>query len=374
MKILILNTLYSPYQVGGAEKSVQLLAENYVNLGCKVRVITLTPEDKVKIFFVNGVEVIQIPIFNLYFPVNEFKSNSKLKKIIWHLLDIYNPVMALRIKKYILEFKPTVIHMNNLSGFSFSVINVCNKYCKLLVHTYRDYYPLDYKCTMYRNDEKYTLGFFSKIRKKLMHSMAKKISVHVFISEYVKNVYIKNLFVDRESRTKVIYNPINGNIDVNHDYSNSFDKIKVGFIGRLSSEKGFDIFCEFAQKYQKMEFIAAGNCENSSLIELAKRANVSIVGYMPFDQFSSLVDVFMLPIQWEEPFGRVVAESALTGKHVFTNKVGGITEIFDFFDNIYTINEFSYESCMKKNNYIVNNPFSPEQHAREYLDLFECYM
>ena len=33
MKIAIINTLYAPNKVGGAEKSVQALAENFSDLG-----------------------------------------------------------------------------------------------------------------------------------------------------------------------------------------------------------------------------------------------------------------------------------------------------------------------------------------------------
>ena len=41
MKIMIFNALYYPYRVGGAEISVQLLAEELVRQGNKVCVVTL---------------------------------------------------------------------------------------------------------------------------------------------------------------------------------------------------------------------------------------------------------------------------------------------------------------------------------------------
>lgn len=48
MKILIVNTLYSPFKVGGAEVSVQILAEELVMKGHSVRVVTLHNEKKGK--------------------------------------------------------------------------------------------------------------------------------------------------------------------------------------------------------------------------------------------------------------------------------------------------------------------------------------
>lgn len=41
MKILIVNTIYAPFKVGGAEVSVQLLAEELVKNGHSVLVVTL---------------------------------------------------------------------------------------------------------------------------------------------------------------------------------------------------------------------------------------------------------------------------------------------------------------------------------------------
>lgn len=46
MRIMILNSLYYPYRVGGAEISVQLLAEQLVKLENEVKVITLHDKKK----------------------------------------------------------------------------------------------------------------------------------------------------------------------------------------------------------------------------------------------------------------------------------------------------------------------------------------
>ena len=45
MKIVVFNTLYYPYQIGGAEKSVKTLSEEFFNLGNEVLVITLGEKD-----------------------------------------------------------------------------------------------------------------------------------------------------------------------------------------------------------------------------------------------------------------------------------------------------------------------------------------
>ncbi|WP_211129835.1 glycosyltransferase, partial [Serratia surfactantfaciens] len=92
MNILMVNTLYAPYAVGGAEVSVQLLAEELVKSGHKVRVLTLHNEKKRKKELLNGVDIVYLPLANIYWPFQ--KKRGRISKLIWHLLDLYNPVMA----------------------------------------------------------------------------------------------------------------------------------------------------------------------------------------------------------------------------------------------------------------------------------------
>lgn len=74
MKIMIFNALYYPYRVGGAEISVQLLAEELVRQGNKVCVVTLGESQSREKRFINGVDVISLPLKNVYWPYSEKRS------------------------------------------------------------------------------------------------------------------------------------------------------------------------------------------------------------------------------------------------------------------------------------------------------------
>ena len=65
---MIVNTLYYPYQIGGAEVSVQLLAEELVRKGHQVRVVCIHKENNKKIANINDVEVVYLPLKNIYWP------------------------------------------------------------------------------------------------------------------------------------------------------------------------------------------------------------------------------------------------------------------------------------------------------------------
>jgi len=71
MKILIVNTLYAPNQIGGAEKSVQTLAEKFTLLGHAVKVVCLGKENSN--YEIANVKVKVIKIKNNYWPFKKKK-------------------------------------------------------------------------------------------------------------------------------------------------------------------------------------------------------------------------------------------------------------------------------------------------------------
>jgi len=89
MKVALLNTLYHPYRIGGAERSVQLLAEGLVARGHKVVVITLDqPETPAKKETINGVDVYRVPLHNNYWPfADSYRKPSIVRRALWHCRD-----------------------------------------------------------------------------------------------------------------------------------------------------------------------------------------------------------------------------------------------------------------------------------------------
>lgn len=79
MKVMIINTLYYPYKIGGAEVSVRLLAEGLVNLGDEVTVLSLNNKNIKEDIIYSGVLNSSYPIPNLYWPYDNKKSPD-LKK------------------------------------------------------------------------------------------------------------------------------------------------------------------------------------------------------------------------------------------------------------------------------------------------------
>lgn len=376
MKIMIFNTLYFPYRIGGAEVSVQLLAEELALQGHTVRVVSLTEGDEREVTTLNGVELVKLPLSNVYWPFTN-ENKSFLKKAIWHLFDYLNVKMYFKALKEIQIFAPDIVHTNNISGFSVLLWKAVKK-CKVrLIHTSRDYYLFHPNSTLFSHGQRMSLKgknivFWSAIKR----VYDRHVDEYVGISQFIKKQHCDNAFFKRAGH-HVIYNAVS-KIEA--------DKVKdikrIGFIGRLSTEKGFDIFCNVAGQYKrKYSFIAAGNFvnieEQQSLMELANKSDVTLKGFMKLDDFLNQVDAVVLPVRWDEPFGRTVVECVLADKLVLTNPVGAMTELSmllpniiitdnierDFDDKIATAEIKSIDSSLIER-------FTPREIANQYLRVY----
>lgn len=373
MKILMINTLYSPNAVGGAEVSVQLLAEELVRRGNEVRVLTLSETKEKKIKKINGVDVIYLPLINIYWPFGCAK--NKMLKLIWHFIDLYNPFMAMKVGKEIDIFKPDVVHTNNISGFSVSVWKKIKSKKVKLVHTTRDYYLFHPNSTMYGSSgnmsaSSRTVRLWSFVKRR----MSQYVDTYIGISEYITKFHLDDEFFEN-AESGYIYNAV----DKINVISNQSKNLSVGFIGRLTNDKGFDVFCAIAEKHIKdktIDFFAAGRF-NHGEIELKNKANgsaISLLGFVPIKEFLEKVDIVILPVKWREPFGRVVAECAMAGKVVITNFVGGITEISKQLDNIYRLEDIDSILLARPKSVKINdaeNPFKNEKIAEQYLRYYQ---
>jgi glycosyltransferase involved in cell wall biosynthesis len=78
LKILFINTLYTPNLIGGIERAVQLLAESLAREGHQIVVASTAPERGVRTATVNGVKVYYVSLKNFYWPFGEKENHRAL--------------------------------------------------------------------------------------------------------------------------------------------------------------------------------------------------------------------------------------------------------------------------------------------------------
>jgi glycosyltransferase involved in cell wall biosynthesis len=128
----------------------------------------------------------------------------------------------------------------------------------------------------------------------------------------------------------------------------SFDGLKVGFVGRISEEKGIDTAIE-AIKYlkdkgkDKIRFFVVGketpeyfSFLKSKIEEYSLEDNVKFLGHFGYDKllyFYNGIDCLVLPSRtkswWKEQFGRVIVESMACGTPVIGSDSGEIPIVID---------------------------------------------
>lgn len=375
MKVLIVNTLYYPYKVGGAEVSVQLLSEELVSKGHQVRVVCLHKEKYKKKEVLNGVEIIYLPLINLYWPFEE-GSKRKINRLLWHIIDSYNIFMARSLSKEIDEFTPDVVHTNNIAGFSVAIWRAIKKRNNRLVHTSRDYYLFHPNSTMFSQDRNMepnqgSVRFWSFFKK----LASKNVDAYIGISDFIRKFHVDNGFFPNAT-TDYIYNAVE-KIRIK---DSEIKDVCFGFIGRLTKDKGFDVYCQLVDKFKEEHpnatFYAAGRFvgseDDEELESLAKQKGIKLLGFIPPSEFFSLVDVIVLPIKWREPFGRVVIESVMADKIVLTNSIGGVSELKRFFPKILFIEDMrKMDFQFKKSEVMHENMFSSGEIAKQYIEKYK---
>ncbi|HFT4393063.1 TPA: glycosyltransferase family 4 protein [Klebsiella quasipneumoniae] len=327
MKVLIFNSLYYPYRIGGAEKSVQLLAETLVLYGNTVTVATLHEGKGIKEELINGVRIVRFPLKNIYW-INE-KGKKSISKFIWHVIDINNFLMKYIVKRQFEGEEFDIVHTNNLAGFSVSIWTWCKQKRIKIIHTTRDYYLLNPNGTLFCNGEntspeEFKAYAFSWLKKK----KSQKVDAVIGISNYISSLHENHNYF-KNAKSYVIYNPI----PIIGKPSKVINKrsIVLGFIGRVEKAKGIEYFLdEMIAVKRSIVIKVAGKAEESYMAYLQNKykcLNVEFLGLVDTEKFFPTLDYTVVPSIWNEPLGRVVIESYAYGIPVLGSCRGGIAEI-----------------------------------------------
>ncbi len=333
MKILHLNSLYHPYAVGGAEKSVQALAEAQLAQKHDLTVITLTPDES-RCDEVNGVKVYYVGLKNIYWPFAHHQV-SLMSKSLWHAFDSFNPLMKGAFDAILQAETPDVVHTHNLTGFSASVWQAAAHRQRPVVHTVRDYSLLCPKATMFsggRNCQRqhWSCRAYSLPRK----ALSNHIGAVTAISQFILDRHIAAGTFAQTPIKAVIHNFQPEVFAASSAPARGEKAFTFGFIGQLAPAKGLEVllsaFSELTDP--NCELIVAGKGDpdyERRLKQQAEGRNVRFAGVMRPKDFYPAIDVLVVPSLWHEPFGRVIVEAYSYGVPVLASARGGIPEIVD---------------------------------------------
>ena len=329
MKILYINSLYSPLVKGGAELSLQLIVEGMKSLGHEVVVASLHPEKTSVTDWINGVKVIRLPLKNTYWPFRATQP-SKLSRLAWHIRDQRNTTMGQYIRGILIEEQPDVVSCHNLAGWSIAVWDEINAAGIPIIQVLHDFYLLCPNSNMNKGGTPCEKQCFScQILRRNHVKSSEMVDFVVGISRSILNRFISYGYF-RKANKQVIYNVRTDPGPSAPRIRESGQKLVLGYLGTISKVKGVEwLILQFQNLHISATLKIAGKGEESAVAEfksLAQDYDVEFVGYVEPNDFLKDVDLLVVPSLWEEPLGMVAIEALANNVPVITSGKGGLSE------------------------------------------------
>jgi glycosyltransferase involved in cell wall biosynthesis len=337
LHIAFINSLYYPDLLGGAERSVQQLAEGLCARGHAVSVIATPVDGVAREYEHNGVRVFAVPIHNAYHPHSDSKARGRLGRLQWHVRDTSNGAMAAAVGRILERIRPDLVSTHSLAGHSVAVWRAAAALDLPLLHTLRDYYLLCPRSAMYDHraarpcaQQCLVCKGFSLPRKAASQLLDGVVGIsHSILDTHVDAGFFAGLSATR----RVIHNGFDaGGVPGFEPPRRPF---RFGFLGQLIPEKGLemllDAFSLLPEGGAVLHIFGKGE-ENyvGALKERAKTiAGVSWRGFTPSAQAMAEMDALVVPSLWNEPFGRVVIEAFSHAVPVLGTNRGGVPEIIE---------------------------------------------
>ena len=339
MKILYINSLYSPLIEGGAEISLQLIVEGLQSKGYEVAVLSLMPENGLKEEMVNGVRVYRAGLKNRYWPYTKQRP-GKLQRLSWHFKDRYNKAMRSYVNKVLQIEKPDVVSCHNLAGWSVAVWDEIHRAGIPVIQVLHDMYLACANSNMFKGDHPCDKQCLSCRLLRSQHpEKSGQVSAVVGISQSILNRFTQ-LGYFQKAEKRVIHNTRSIPTPPARRNRKAGEPLKIGYLGTLSKIKGVEWLIEQFQSLDINATLSIGGRGQADyeahLRSISTKPSVKFLGQMNSNDFYAMIDVLVVPSLWQEPLGMVAIEALAHHVPVIAHKTGGLQEsVVDGMNGLY---------------------------------------
>jgi glycosyltransferase involved in cell wall biosynthesis len=332
MKILFINTFYSPYNAGGAENSLRIIVEAMQSNGHEVVVMSTCDKKGLHQDVVNGVKVYRAGIENSYWIYDNMIKHSFLDRLKWHIRDRYNKKMSIYVRKVVEIEKPDIASCHNVRGWSISIWDELKKNDIPTVQVLHDFYLLCRRGSLFNKGkvcEKRCVE--CQIIKSIHRRKSQKIDAVVGVCQDILDIHVRNGYFNNALKLAIhnVRNIPNNNIKKN--YQNA--AFVFGYIGSLTEFKGVLWLIEQFKKtiIPNIFLKIAGKGDKSYEDELKLCAKddqrIAFLGYTKSEDFYSNINVLVIPSIWYEPLASVAIEACANHIPVISSGMGGLKEV-----------------------------------------------
>ena len=334
MKILIPQNFYAPNAFGGAERSVQLLAEALCTEGHEVHVACLALEEPRGTRVINGENVHYLSIDH----PGEAPGNSRRRltgRALWQISSELSPKVRRCLKPLVRELAPDLIHTHNLAGLSVSVWQLIRELGLPLIHTLMGLYLLCPKGTMLRGTHNcesrcMTCRVFTGRRKTASNLVDLVVGNSQFILDLHRDAgYFCNAV------TEVVYSGERFDaLDRDRAWHAGGEDLRISYLGRLHPSKGPQVLLEAVKLLPstgwRLSIGGSGLADYERSLQREHTAErVCFTGWTQTDTFLAGIDVLVVPSLCHDVLPRVVFEAHARGVPVVGARRGGIPEMIE---------------------------------------------
>lgn len=332
VRILVINTLYSPNIGGGAEIICQEQAEALAARGHHVAVLTTGEKGSGLVGDnVNGLTVYRAGIKNVYWHYG--RPNGRIKHLLWHLCDVYNVGMGSYVDRVIEKEKPEVMLCHNMSGFSVSAWTVAKRHDMPVVEVLHDQYLRCPNSNAFKNARPCVsqCGVCRLLR--IPHKrMSGKVDAVIGVSGFVLRS-LTDMGYFSHSRLYVIHNARRFYVQPRCVRWTNDEPLRIGYIGTLSEVKGVEwLIRTFIGLDINATLTIAGRGATPEYEEHLKDIasadkRITFSGYTTPATHYPNIDLSVVPSLWPDTFPTVAFESCAYGVPVIATNRGGLPEI-----------------------------------------------
>ncbi len=320
--------------MGGAERSVALLAEAQSTAGHEVAASCITPGSGTREIR-GGVRVYRMPHETDFWP-EEWPQHSVLERGVRRFKQQFNYKLERHFGEVMDDFRPEIVHTHSLLDVSTRVWLAAQARRTPIVHTLRDYDLACANAAMFREGRRCTARHL-KCRlftfMKYYHQRVVDAVVGVgaaILASHLELGYFRHV---PERFRRVIWNPaaVEG-IGANYVRPSRTGKpLTFGYLGRINVEKGVGTLLNACRTlpHSTWKLLIAGKAadEQDELRSLASGLPVEFLGFVAARELLEAVDVLVVPSIWAEPLPRSILEAYAAGVPVIGADSGGIPDL-----------------------------------------------
>lgn len=365
LSVLIVNSFYAPFVVGGAEVVTEMLATTLAAQGHRVSVATSCSRDQdFGVERRDGVDVYRFFPKNRWWLYERFApgdQRSAIDKLRWRVTDAWNRDAGERFGQILDRVRPDVVHTHNIKGFSPVVWQIARRSGIPVIHTGHSYELICADGSLLsRSGEScapVSRCMVCKVHGAWYRTQAGAIDVFCSPSEYLLRAHAEAGVVLK--RTAHVRNGVTRREPPRRSEQPNEDRpVRYLYMGQLAAHKGIDTLIEAIRLASGSAFSIdiAGRGDGEDKMEALAGVDdrVRFHGFVEGarkDRLLSNADVLIFPSIWVENAPMSIAEAFCYGLPVIGSRIGAIPEFVEHGTNGLLFeagNAASLASCMMK--------------------------